>query len=218
MPEIMCHQCGYKYISEITSDIRQHRSFHDRYLRGVRFRPAKGENVIYSIGDKQVVLITNESQLTQRKKAYQISLDGMRDTDFDFSSYYYDNDPANIFIVRINYCAVSFLVIEPIKSIHQLYKFHWNDNSLEIFESRLKYGIRFIWTLSPFRRKGLGTLVLGTACSVLKTTIDDLAWSLPFTFSGNELAKKLDHGMHLSIDKKIMDFVKVVLLFSQAAQ
>jgi hypothetical protein len=187
-----CPQCGFSYIKEYVKDKKQHQAFHDVFLRGVRLRPVAGEVVIYSAGDRQIVTVSPNSSLVQRKRAYRVALAGKRDTNYDFSSYDYDNDPAIMFIMRLKNRAVSFVVIEPIRRRHSLCALRWsNDTLVDIPTLKPAYGIRFLWTLSFHRRTGLAIHLIQTACSYLNHPPDKLAWSYPLSDSGRGLAMRI---------------------------
>ncbi|MEN4012187.1 MAG: hypothetical protein ROW48_09160 [Bellilinea sp.] len=186
-----CSQCGFSYIEEYADDKKQHRTFHVVFLRGVQFRPIAEEVVIFSDKDFQIVTITPDSSIAQRRRAYRIALRGKLDTNYDFPSYDYDGDPAMMFIKRIKNRAISFVVIEPIRKRHSWGKLRWGHDTLAESAVKPAFGIRFIWTLSFFRHKGLASHMIKAACAYLNLPIEKVAWSYPLSESGRELAMSI---------------------------
>jgi GNAT superfamily N-acetyltransferase len=152
--------------------------------RGVPIPPLGSDRVILSTGQREILVVTPDAAQWQVTRAHRVGAVANEETRFD--CVYPARLPENTthaFIVRDANRAIGIAVLKS-----RLCSGCTWQGSVRGEEKRL-WTVTFVWVLESQRRRGIAKTLVGAVAEYFGVGLDEIGWLLPFTASGEHLAK-----------------------------
>ena len=189
-------ECGLSYVPESPEDRRVHAVHHDKYLNGLPFPRAVAVPLVASIGSFNVLESTTSLPPAARKPFAELAMLAHANTPSFPAGYYGTNDEADIdrraYAVLREGRAIALLVV---RQDDHAWHVRWVEGELELVsrtaDQERRPVLERLWVAAQYRRQGLAASLIRAAADRLRTTRCAMAWEVPFTNAGRELARNV---------------------------
>lgn len=191
-----CPVCGMGYVPDIPDNVREHRKYHDRVVKGLPARSAKSDRIVWTQGDLRITVVNQLSPLAQRCRAEKIARLANRETHYDFGIYHanklLNERNVHVFLLYSKNRAIGLLVA---RRCEHIWRAHWSEIDAggkpeKLTDQPPMWSINMVWVLQRHRGARLGRTLVDVAVAHLGETLKTIGWYTPFTESGKALARR----------------------------
>ena len=191
-----CQDCDYGFVSELASDRRKHRRYHDRLLFGLKRRAITEVHAVWQADAGAVRVVNARSPLAHRRIAEEVSLIAAGEVDFSFVAFSAVEQESerdyHIFLGTQLERAVCYIMLERRSHVWRCTWTEYDSRTVhEVSDLGSVWSVSFAWVSRAKRRQGWARRSLEAATQYLDFPWAHLGWHTPFSPAGEALARHL---------------------------
>ena len=189
-----CSECGFNYVESSGTDRRLHRRVHDEIVHGLRRSGLRSCPVALRIASRSVVVVNDESALTHRRLAQEVSLVAAGDTEFSSVAYSAREQPddhhIHLFIGVEDDRAQAYVCFEKRSHIWRCTWQEYDEGVTHRLDREPMWSIGYAWVSRGNRRTGWIRVIVAAASRHLGFA-NEFGWYAPFSDAGEAVARAL---------------------------